>query len=53
MGGEAASAGREALLKEIGDEDWRVRREAALALVRSPDRAVAIEALLDRVLGSA
>ena len=51
MGAEAASAGSEALLGDIGDEDWRVRREAALALVRSPDRALAIEALLDRVLG--
>ncbi len=51
MGGEAASARREALLGDIGDEDWRVRREAALALVRSPDRGLAIEALLDRVLG--
>jgi hypothetical protein len=51
MGGEVASARREALLGDIGDADWRVRREAALALVRSPDRSLAIEALLDRVLG--
>lgn len=51
LDGAAASAQRDALLHALGDGDWRVRREAALALVRSPDRVGVIERLLDRVLG--
>lgn len=50
LDGAGASAQREGLLGALGDGDWRVRREAALALARSPDRAAVIERLLDRVL---
>ncbi len=38
------------LLLGLGDDDWRVRREAALALSRAPDHGMIIERLLDRVL---
>lgn len=38
------------LLMGLGDDDWRVRREAALALSRAPDHGMIIERLLDRVL---
>ncbi|MDO9020264.1 MAG: HEAT repeat domain-containing protein [Deltaproteobacteria bacterium] len=51
LDGASASTQREGLLGALGDGDWRVRREAALALVRSPDRAAVIERLIDRVLG--
>lgn len=47
---EGAAGMIPALLTALGDPDWRVRREAALALSRAPDHGMIIERLLDRVL---
>lgn len=47
---EGAAGMIHVLLLALGDDDWRVRREAALALARAPDHGMIIERLLDRVL---
>jgi HEAT repeat protein len=51
MDGATASRQSDPLLDAMGDADWRVRREAALALARAVDRAPVVERLIDRAIG--
>lgn len=49
--GEAVAQHLDALLDLLRDADWRVRREAALAIARTPAPERALDPLLDAVTG--
>ena len=49
--GDAVAQHLDALLDLLRDDDWRVRREAALAIARTPAPERALDPLLDAVTG--